>query len=231
VSGIWTLLQSLRGVTLNVLTGTKQKIILTALELFSQKGYTETSIREIAAVVGIKESSIYNHFESKNSILDYILEKYRKFAAEYLPPKENLTRLTKDAQVEDVMACLYLRFPEGEEDYFIKTMFVLFQEHYRNPTVREFLGSDMIKWQEGYISDLLNRLVKSDALDQDTDIEFWAKTHVSITYMYTGRLVMGIGDLNPGYEGKTMYEMIRSIYETIFKLHGRSPSTAATGSA
>ena len=44
---------------------TKEKIVETALELFSQRGYGGVSIRDIAREVGIRESSIYNHFPGK----------------------------------------------------------------------------------------------------------------------------------------------------------------------
>lgn len=53
---------------------TKEKIIETALELFSQRGYDGVSVREIAKAVGIRESSIYNHFENKRAIFDGIVD-------------------------------------------------------------------------------------------------------------------------------------------------------------
>lgn len=54
---------------------TKDQIEQTALQLFAQKGYTAVSIRDIGKLVGIKESSIYYHFKSKQAILDSILDK------------------------------------------------------------------------------------------------------------------------------------------------------------
>ena len=53
---------------------TKEKIVETALELFSQRGYGGVSIRDIAREVGIRESSIYNHFPGKQAIFDAIVE-------------------------------------------------------------------------------------------------------------------------------------------------------------
>lgn len=53
---------------------TKEKIIETALELFSQRGYDGVSVRDIARAVGIRESSLYNHFESKRAIFDGIVD-------------------------------------------------------------------------------------------------------------------------------------------------------------
>lgn len=53
---------------------TKEKIAETALELFSRRGYDGVSVRDIARAVGIRESSIYNHFESKRAIFDAIVD-------------------------------------------------------------------------------------------------------------------------------------------------------------
>ena len=54
----------------------KEKIFDVSIDLFSEYGYDGVSIRQIATEVGIKESSIYNHYKSKESILDAILEYY-----------------------------------------------------------------------------------------------------------------------------------------------------------
>lgn len=52
---------------------TKAKILDVALTLFSVEGYDAVSIRDIGKQVGIKESSIYNHFENKQAIFEGIL--------------------------------------------------------------------------------------------------------------------------------------------------------------
>lgn len=48
---------------------TKEKIFDVALDLFSKKGYDSVSLNEIAEGVGIKKSSIYSHYPSKEAIL------------------------------------------------------------------------------------------------------------------------------------------------------------------
>lgn len=52
------------------MSGTKLAIFEAAVDLFSSKGYSTVGIRQIAKAVGIKSSSIYNHFESKDAIAD-----------------------------------------------------------------------------------------------------------------------------------------------------------------
>jgi AcrR family transcriptional regulator len=53
---------------------TTDKIFEAAIDLFAQKGYDSVSIRDIAKVVGIKESSIYKHYINKEEILQKIIK-------------------------------------------------------------------------------------------------------------------------------------------------------------
>ncbi len=52
----------------------KEEIILKTLELGSLKGLANVSIRDIAKAKGLQQSSLYSHFESKDDILQSILE-------------------------------------------------------------------------------------------------------------------------------------------------------------
>ena len=71
---------------------TKERILETALEMFSQNGYNGTNIRELTAALGLVKSSMYKHFESKeaiwNALLDEMIAYYdaRFGSAENLPP-------------------------------------------------------------------------------------------------------------------------------------------------
>ena len=64
----------------------RDKIFDVSVDLFSKYGYDAVSIRRIAREVGIKESSIYNHYKCKESILDAILEYYiSKMTSDEIP--------------------------------------------------------------------------------------------------------------------------------------------------
>ena len=71
---------------------TKERILAAALEMFSQKGYAGTNIRELTASLGLVKSSIYKHFSSKeeiwNILLDELIVYYdaRFGSPEHLPP-------------------------------------------------------------------------------------------------------------------------------------------------
>lgn len=55
---------------------TKEEILQAAIDLFSESGVSAVSIRDITRKVGINESSLYNHFKSKDELLDAIIEKF-----------------------------------------------------------------------------------------------------------------------------------------------------------
>ena len=71
---------------------TKERILVTALEMFSQKGYAGTNIRELSESLGLVKSAMYRHFESKeaiwNTLLDELIAYYeaRFGSTEHLPP-------------------------------------------------------------------------------------------------------------------------------------------------
>lgn len=52
---------------------TRGRIVAAAFELFAERGYHAVSVRDIAAAVGVKDASLYNHFAGKQAIFDAVL--------------------------------------------------------------------------------------------------------------------------------------------------------------
>jgi AcrR family transcriptional regulator len=53
---------------------TRQRILDAALELFARQGFAATSVRELARAVGLRESSLYNHFAGKAAIFQALVD-------------------------------------------------------------------------------------------------------------------------------------------------------------
>ena len=53
---------------------TKRRIFNTAVKLFSEKGYDNTSVEEITAFAGVAKGSLYYHFSKKEDIFDLLIE-------------------------------------------------------------------------------------------------------------------------------------------------------------
>jgi AcrR family transcriptional regulator len=84
---------------------TRQEILDAALELFAEKGFFGTSMREIARAVGVRESAIYHHFANKDALLDALLQdagesrlvRFEQATEDWnnTPPRELLLKLAK----------------------------------------------------------------------------------------------------------------------------------------
>ncbi len=69
---------------------TKERILETALELFSQNGYAGTNVRELTAALGLVKSSLYKHFESKAAIWNALLDQMIAYYGQHFGSPENL---------------------------------------------------------------------------------------------------------------------------------------------
>lgn len=107
----------------------KQKIIETALTLFSERGYDAVSVGEIAEAVGIKAPSLYNHFPSKQAIFDAIVE---TTALQY---EKDTGRI--DIHVQRAAADIPMLMTIGEEELFEKLR-QIFDYSLHNDNIRKF---------------------------------------------------------------------------------------------
>ncbi|MBL8554678.1 MAG: TetR/AcrR family transcriptional regulator [Phenylobacterium sp.] len=55
-------------------SSSRERILEASLDLFARQGYAATSMRQIAAAVGMRAPSLYNHFEGKAAILTALID-------------------------------------------------------------------------------------------------------------------------------------------------------------
>lgn len=55
----------------------RQELLRIAAGLFAEKGFTNTTVRDIADAAGILSGSLYHHFDSKESMVDEILSTFQ----------------------------------------------------------------------------------------------------------------------------------------------------------
>lgn len=144
-------------------TDNKQKIFDISIDLFSRFGYNGVSIRQIASKVGIKESSIYNHYNSKEAILDSILNYYIE------------RMLAQDIPLDDASANLDVGFDhfyqmglnafamQLQDEKMSKITRIILIESYHNERINDFLKKSILEDAiKGWIA--LFELMKSKKL-------------------------------------------------------------------
>jgi AcrR family transcriptional regulator len=65
---------------------TRQAILDAALDLFAEKGFFGTSLRDVASAVGVRESALYNYFAGKDALFDALLAAHQHSRVERLAP-------------------------------------------------------------------------------------------------------------------------------------------------
>lgn len=114
---------------------TKEKILVAALEMFAQKGYAGTNIRELTASLGLVKSSMYKHFKSKEEIWDMLLDRMIAYYAERFGSAENLPPVPDSPEELVAMTMRMVRFTVHDEK-IILTRKVLAIEQYRDERAR-----------------------------------------------------------------------------------------------
>lgn len=141
--------------------GTKDKIFYTSLDLFSQKGFSGVSIREITREVGIKESSLYNHYHSKEAILEDIFTFFRVDFSKTLPPIESLDHILQINSVETFLKAGHRKFREYIVNENRQKMWRILQvEQYRSPLAREIILNDLFKTTIQFLEVVFTKLIE-----------------------------------------------------------------------
>lgn len=66
---------------------TSERILDAAEDLFAEKGYSATSLGDVADRVGIRSPSLYNHFRNKEALYEAVLE---RLLADFTAPQRAL---------------------------------------------------------------------------------------------------------------------------------------------
>ncbi len=141
---------------------TKEKILKCSTKLFCEHGYRATSVRKIAAEVGIKQSALYNHFKNKEEIFLEVSKNIfsTPFSLEDNDIKESALKgkafLTKYA-----MQYKLLTFDKDNENMFRLLMIELFSnKELREQFMSEFNDKNVHMLSEGFFIMMQNSLIK-----------------------------------------------------------------------
>ena len=168
---------------------TKEKIFDVSLELFSQKGFNNTSVREIAREVGIKESSIYNHYSSKQAIMNDILGTF----STYFDNTGDVGNPGMEALLESNPTMFYQMgsriFREQLRNEKIMKIFrFLFIQMYQDEKVAEFFHKHILEEPLEFWTSIFVKFIEMGIIKEDCDPVMLAREY----YTYPIFLLMEI---------------------------------------
>lgn len=194
---------------------TKLAILSAALDLFSSQGYEATSISQIAEAVGIRKASLYSHFDSKQAILDALIER----VLEGYEKTSIFSRSSGRSDDERPKTCdQVVQGVKRQLDYILHDPFIskarkmLTVEQFRNPELAALQTKQNYTDVTRYFTDLVIYLQKQGALcDGDCDI-MAAQLCLPITVW------INLCDREPEREAEIM-ELVEKHIRQFFKLY------------
>lgn len=144
---------------------TQKRLFLSAVYLFSAKGYNAVGIRELCRSVGVKESSFYNHYRSKEELLERIFAYFAENSQEIV---------MGDAEIEEMAAGGIRAFLEAnmgkliavtEDNILYHTILqIVLMESYINPQAYELAKNNLYFLRRDYTEKVLQRMVERGSI-------------------------------------------------------------------
>ena len=193
---------------------TKQEILNVSLDLFSIYGFEATSMSKIANTIGIRKASLYSHFESKqailNEIIDEILEYYDKKSIfvntdwNTVDVPENVDEIVKKIQ-EQIQFILH-------DPYISKARKMLVIEQFNNPKLSKLQTKQNYIDVLNYFTEFIQLLIQKDILIEEDVTIMASQFCLPITVW------INLCDREPERENEVM-ERIQKHIEQFFKVY------------
>jgi len=161
---------------------TKEKILKVSLKLFSTKGFKATTVRDIAGVMGVKQSALYNHFKSKDEILESLISNLTSSAIVTL--FEDKDTQNAQNQGKSLLARLATTFKllsfDGQNEALYK---LLMQEIFRNERIREIYNEHFYQENVKKLSGIFFMMMQNDQI-KSSDPLLLANEFLSPLFFY-----------------------------------------------
>ena len=200
---------------------TKKKILDVALTLFSEKGYGNVFVGQIAEGVGIKAPSLYKHYESKqdifNAILDEMRERYNRKAVDLnmngsdYPADFELYKNASEDELVKMGTGLFSFFLHDEYECKFRKMLTL--EQFSDKELSKLFSDQYYDEPLKYQSGLLHLLILQGKLKGD-DADIMALQFFAPIY-----LLMTVCDRQPKREKECLRKLEKHIrqFSRIYK--------------
>lgn len=193
-------------------TQTKDKIFDTALDLFSKKGYDSVSVRTIASEVGIKESSIYNHYSSKKDILMSILNYFEEYFKGNPLDDENIRKLLEENPEEFYHQGSEMFKQQIFEEKILKIMKLIFVQMYQIDEVKEFFLREILGGSTDFWSDVFEILIQKNVIGSDCNPNKLAEMYFGFSMFKLWEIFLKYDDF-PKAEIEIMFDEVEEYHK------------------
>lgn len=124
----------------------REKILNVSIKLIAERGYDAVSIRQITREVSIKESSFYNHFSSKQELLEEIFTLLQEDLDQNRISMEEIKELAKKVSLHEFLENRMKKFLNGWANETARRLwYVISQQQYKNKQAAELIVDETEK--------------------------------------------------------------------------------------
>jgi len=190
----------------------KEKIMDAAVKLFSEKGYDNVSMRDIAGTVGINVASAYNLFPSKKDILKDLYEFYALQKRLAAPSMETIMSLIETEPVHTILMRLDFQYPPPLQDIMNRILIIASQRIGTDPDGKRFFREIIFESTASLILPLLKKLIELGKIEP-IDVETF--TCLLTYYCYSSVMLNYTSIQNSIDKWRSGLEMIFTLLKTI----------------
>ena len=199
---------------------TREKILVTALQLFAKDGYEAVSVRTIAEELGMTKGALYRHYKNKRDIFDCIVKRMIQIdaqrAREYHMPDEGYDTKPdayENTTLQSIQKYTIEQFRFWTEDEFasrFRKMLAL--EQYRNEEMAELYSQCIVAGPVTYMEDLFRELFQKGVLKEENPRQ--------LAVEYFSPLFLLINMFDKSGENEEYVEILRNHMEHFMQSYG-----------
>jgi len=162
----------------------KKKIIDAAMQIFSEKGYTKTTMKAIGKKLGTSKGALYLYFPSKYELFKAIIEKWQ------VTLNEIIVASLKNKKIIEGLEDLFNRALSDPQNNF-KLSFELISESSHDPIIREIIKENYDK-NIDTLSDFLEKMKSEGNFGEDIKTHSHSMSIIALLIGLIGSLILGV---------------------------------------
>ena len=192
---------------------TKERILNEALRLFSEKGYSDVYVGDIAEAVGIKAPSLYKHYKGKQEIFDSCVEKFYERMTQIrkglLLPETPSSRVSYESadlnQIIEFAIGLFMFYWKDEVASSFRRMLMI--ERYRNQDLNKIYEDLFVNGAVQHEETIFSALIGAGIIKEETPHIVALRFYTPIYYLLQKY------DMHPELETEAKEELISMVRE------------------
>lgn len=187
---------------------TTRAILDAAAEQFARRGYDGVTVRDIAAAVGIQESSIYNHFSGKADILETLYQMFIREVPGTRPSEEELDAMLTAMEPEEVFKAILFHVGQNVKGALSNVAMIINLEKFKSARAADLYYRYVVQEPASYYERLIEKMI-ARGMVRPVDARLIAEQYNYISIALTKEYIMAQYGLADAHE--VVAYMIRTL--------------------